>query len=173
MHVLQTGIGLSKLHDYRVGEAVVSCGLAGGLRDDLPMGSVLIPNQISRPSGELVRCDSELVEKLRSAARKLGWHAHEGMLLTVKSLVTGSERKAWADRGYWAADMESGLLDAPRLAAIRVILDTPQRDISPEWTEPLRAALRPRLWSQGLWMWRHAPECARRAAAVLAEAFSV
>jgi hypothetical protein len=73
-----------------------------------------------------------------------------------------------AERGCAAVDMETGRISAPRLAAVRVVLDTPEREISAVWDRPLRAALRPGVWREAMWLWREAPRCARRAAAVVA-----
>ena len=72
--------------------------------------------------------------------------------------------------GYAGVDMETGLLDAPRIAAVRVILDTPQHELSPDWLRPARALRNPRNWPQALWLARDAPRCARRAAEVVAAA---
>jgi hypothetical protein len=92
--------------------------------------------------------------------------------LTRDALVTGSERASWAQRGYAAVDMETGLIHSRRLAAVRVVLDTPEREISRAWLEPLRALTHPALWGEGLWLAREAPRCARIAAAVFAAAFA-
>ncbi|MBV8073799.1 MAG: hypothetical protein JO140_00115, partial [Candidatus Eremiobacteraeota bacterium] len=45
--IVRVGLGSG----YRSDEIVVACGLAGGLRDDLPTGTVLIPREVLRPSG--------------------------------------------------------------------------------------------------------------------------
>jgi hypothetical protein len=66
--------------------------------------------------------------------------------------------------------METGLLTAPRIAAVRSILDTPARELSGAWQAPLRALLRPDVWGEAMWLGREAPRCARRAAAVVGEA---
>jgi hypothetical protein len=83
-------------------------------------------------------------------------------------MVQGAGRRVWADRGCVAVDMETGLLDVPRIAAVRVVLDTPDRELSPVWAHPLAAVVRPDVWPEGLWLWRIAPRLARRAAAILA-----
>ena len=83
---------------------------------------------------------------------------------------TRREREAWASVGFAGVDMETGLIDAPRIAAVRVVLDTPQRELSAEWVEPLRALRSPRNWPQLFWFARNAPRFARRAAQVVAAA---
>lgn len=91
-------------------------------------------------------------------------------LLTSAEIVNGGARVRWAARGYAGVDMETGLLDAPHVAAVRVVLDTPQRELSADWTTPLIAILKPWNWSQALWMAREAPRAAALAARVAAGA---
>jgi len=176
VRVVTSGIALRRCRgafDPGDGELVVSCGVAGALRSDLPTGSVVIPETVLRPSGEVLVCDSELVAALDRAARRLGFEPLRAPLLTSATLVTGTARREWAERGYASVDMETGLIEAPRVAAVRVILDTPGREISAAWLRPATALLRPRAWGQAIWLMREAPRCARIAAAVLANALGV
>ncbi|HEY1866860.1 MAG TPA: hypothetical protein VGG70_01100 [Candidatus Cybelea sp.] len=168
-HVVQTGIALARNRES-LGRFVVSCGLAGGLRSDLTTGSLLIPRAVRRPSGQTLQCDGELVEMLTARARMLGIEPIFDPLLTSAEIVNGSARVRWAARGYAGVDMETGLLDAPHVAAVRVVLDTPQRELSADWTTPLIAILKPWNWSQALWMAREAPRAAALAARVAAGA---
>ena len=167
VHVCETGVGLSK-NRGPFGEIVVSCGLAGGLRSDVRSGTVLVPREVRRPDGRTLRCDAELAGKLESAARRLGFEPVLDPMLTSETLVNGSQRERWALQGFAGVDMETGLLEASRVAAIRVVLDTPQRELSSDWMNPLRALLRPRNWPQAFWLARIAPLYARRAAAIVA-----
>jgi len=167
--VLQTGIALERNRES-LGPIVVSCGLAGGLRADLTTGALLIPREVRRPSGETLQCDAELVEILAARARVLGIDPVFDPLLTSAEILNGSARVQWAERGYAGVDMETGLLDAQRVAAVRVVLDTPQREISAEWRTPLIAILKPWNWSQALWMAREAPKAAALSARVAAGA---
>ena len=167
--VLQTGIALERNRES-LGPIVVSCGLAGGLRADLTTGALLIPREVRRPSGETLQCDAELVEILAARARVLGIDPVFDPLLTSAEILNGSARVQWAERGYAGVDMETGLLDAQRVAAVRVVLDTPQREISAEWRTPLIAILKPWNWSQALWMAREAPRAAALSARVAAGA---
>jgi hypothetical protein len=73
--------------------------------------------------------------------------------------------------GYVGVDMETGLLPAGA-AAVRVILDTPQQELSADWSSPARALRNPLNWSQALWLARVAPRYARLAAAIVAAACS-
>ena len=156
-----------------MGDIVITCGLAGGLRGDVRTGSVIVPDVVRTPSGDLVRCDPELCDALVAGARRLRIEPDRGTLVTAERLVTGEERRFWAARGYAAADMETGLIRAPRVAAVRVVLDTLEREISAAWLHPAAAILRPRHWREFFWLLREAPRCARLAALVLAAAFTL
>jgi hypothetical protein len=164
--IVQVGIALANL-TVPLGETVVSCGLAGGLRTDLPTGTLLIPRHVRAPNGNLMRCDDDLVEALTQGARSLGIEPVFDPLLTADSIVNGAARKIWATKGYAGVDMETGLLSASRVAAVRVVLDTPHHELSTEWRTPLRAMLKPRNWPQAVWLAREAPRAARLAALVL------
>jgi hypothetical protein len=139
------------------------------LRDDLPTGSVVIPRDVRRPDGTMLHCDDELTESLIAAARTLGIEPIVENIITAATVVVGAERKRWAGEGYAAADMETGLLTG-RVAAVRVILDTPLRELSTDWLNPAIAVLKPWNWPQAIWLGREAPRCARLAARVIAKA---
>jgi hypothetical protein len=84
-------------------------------------------------------------------------------------MIVGNDRDAWFQRGFVAADMETGLLAGQnlRLATIRVVLDSPEYSISPDWLRPTKALLQPPLWREMFWLSRVAPQYALRAAHVL------
>jgi hypothetical protein len=149
---------------------VVSCGLAGALCSGLPTGSVVVPGQVMQPDGRWLTCDAEFVRSLVAAAGRRRLGPARGPLATAPVVVRGEARRWWAERGCVAVDMETGLLIAPRIAAVRVVLDTPEREISDAWQRPTTALLRPMVWGEAVWLCREAPRCARRAAAVLAAA---
>ena len=162
--IVRTGIALRDL-DSDLGDVVVSCGLAGALRADLRTGTVLIPRRVCRPDGEPVSCDAALVALFTESARRLGLTPVGDPLLTAPAIVRGTERATWASRGFAGVDMETGRIDAPRIAAVRVVLDTPAREISADWERPVAAMLKPWNWPQALWLAREGP----RAAALVAE----
>jgi len=110
------------------------------------------------------------VEAFAGGARSLGIEPLFDPLLTAGTIVNGTERAQWAARGYAAVDMETGLISAPRVAAVRVVLDTPEHELSAEWRTPLRAMLDPRNWPQAVWLAREAPRAAALAARVVARA---
>jgi hypothetical protein len=163
--IVETGIALASLRDD-LGEIVISYGLAGGLRTGLKTGALLIPRAVRRPHGELLTCDTELVDALAAGARALGIEPLFDPLLTSDHIVAGAERAQWAAQGYAAVDMETGCIQAPRVAALRVVLDTPEREISTDWQRPLLALLKPSNWPQALWLAREAPRAANLAAKV-------
>jgi len=165
--VVEAGIALARGESPGGDGASISIGLAGGLRDDLPTGTVVIPHRVLRPDGTALECDPELTHALTQAARSLGIEPSSAPLVTAGSVVVGSERARWAAQGYVAADMETGLL-AGRVAAVRVILDTPRNELSRDWLNPALAMLKPWNWPQALWLGREAPRCARLAARVVA-----
>lgn len=167
--IIECGVAFSRCEAVSLGTTTLSCGLAGGLRADLLTGSVVIADRVRRPSGEELLCDRALVLQLTVAARKLGHEPIVASLVTSATLVRGAERARWAERGYAAADMESGLIESPRVGVVRVVLDTPAHELSPAWLHPSRALLDPRLWPQALWLAREAPRCARIAAEIAAQ----
>jgi hypothetical protein len=79
----------------------------------------------------------------------------------------------WAGRGHIAVDMESAAAAeaSERFAVLRVILDTPSRELSAAWAEPARAIRQPSNWSEAIWLGFNAPRYALRAGAVLEAAF--
>jgi hypothetical protein len=170
LRVVETGVGLSRVNGTALGDIVVSCGIAGALRSGLRAGSVVVPDRVLRPDGDVLECDEALVNDLDAAARRLGLVPSHGALVTTLTLLSGPERAQWAQRGYESVDMETGLIRAGRVACVRVVLDTPDRELSDAWLKPWTILLRPDAWGQVGWVAREAPRYARLAAAVLAEA---
>lgn len=167
--VIESGIGLARLAGSLAGLAI-SCGLAGGLRDDLPTGTIIIPSAVATTEGTAIECDPVWTARLRAGAQSLGYAFIDAALLTSFALVVGDERAVWASRGFAAVDMETGRIRADGIAAVRVVLDTPQRELSRDWVNPARALLRPKNWGQMLWLAREGPRCADLAARVIAAA---
>jgi hypothetical protein len=175
LRLVRAGIGLATLDRHLLTTPVVlSVGLAGGLTADLASGTVVIPAQVAREDGVLVACDPEWSAALERASRRLGYPTSTASLLSADALVTHAGRAVWAARGFAAVDMETAVLASmvPRVAAVRVVLDTPSQEISPAWERPASAALDPRNWREGAWLMRAAPRFARRAALVVAAALA-
>ncbi len=133
----------------------------------------MIPDAIGLPDGRRLACDRRLVDRLRTGAARVGLPFHDGPIVSLPWLVTGEERERWRGAGYLAADMESGpiLTEGMPAACLRVVLDTPARELSSLWLRPWTAVTRPSLWPQLLWLSARAPALALRAAAVTAAAF--
>lgn len=163
------GVRLARWKGARQDSVVVVCGLAGALSSGLRPGTVLIPDWVGLADGGIVHCDPALVQALVTAARTLHFQPDTGPLLTTQSLIVGDDRRDWSQRGFVAADMETGLLAGRnlRVATIRVVLDSPEHGISPDWLRPTRALLQPPLWRELFWLSRVAPQYALRAAHVL------
>lgn len=158
---------LSRWKSTGPGDAVILCGLAGGLTTDLHPGDVVIPDEMSFEGGPVRSLDASLVSVLRTAAGSLGFEACGGRLVTASHLVSGDERAIWAGRGFIAADMEAALLpEKSRFAVIRVILDVPDHSISAQWARPARVHPNRQRVGEMVWMARYAPVFARRAARI-------
>lgn len=168
--VIESGVGLARLDGTRVSGVAISCGLAGGLRADLPTGTIVIPSAIATSDGVAIACDAAWTARLRDAALRLGYAYIDAALLTSDALIVGDQRNAWAARGFAAVDMETARIPAHAIAAVRVVLDTPQRELSPDWLNPSRAALNPKNWGQMFWLAREGPRCADLAARIIAAA---
>ena len=167
--VVQAGVALSRKHD-RISGIAISCGVCGGLRGDLPAGTVLIPRSVRRPDGTIQSCDQTTVEALSAAARALGVEPVDAPLLTSDAIVHGADRQAWAEQGYAGVDMETGRMQADGIAAVRVILDTPQHEISPAWADPKTVIMHPRAWMDLPMMARDAPRWVKLSASIISRA---
>lgn len=163
------GVRLARWKGVHHGSIVVVCGLAGALAPGLPPGTVLIPDRVGLADGRIMSCDPILVQALVSAASTLHFRPDTRPLVTAPSLIVGGKRHDWSQQGFVAADMETGLLMGRnlRVATIRVVLDSPEHSISPDWLRPTRALLQPSLWPELFWLGRVAPQYALRAAHVL------
>jgi 4-hydroxy-3-methylbut-2-enyl diphosphate reductase len=175
VRVVHAGVSLARMRGtvWQAGWSVaISCGLAGGVRRELGTGTVVVPREVLRPDGTVLACSRDLSEALIRAARELGIEPVTDPIVTTDHVVTGEERATWAARGFAGVDMETGLLNASRIGAVRVLLDTPLRELSEEWLHPRVALFKPRLWREALWLARHAPRCAELAAAVVGRALA-
>lgn len=165
--IVESGVALSKMTPPAGAEVVITCGLAGGLDRRLATGTVLVPSRVRRPTGEIVDCDPAIVAALANGARRLGYEPVLAPMLTSATLVRGASRRHWAEQGFAGVDMETGLLHAPRVAAIRVVLDTPQHELFGDWLRPAQALCNPANWREAWWLAREGSRCTRLAARVL------
>ena len=169
LEVVEAGIGLDRANGPW--EIAISCGLAGGLSPELRTGAIVIPPYVAGANGSTRACDPDLTQRLQNAARALGLISRSLPLVTLDSFAHCEQRAHWAQLGYAAADMETASIDARRIACVRVILDTPAREISPAWIHPRRALTDPRAWLDLPFLIRQGPRCAALAARVVARAF--
>jgi len=146
--VRRVGVALRRLPARLDAGTLVVCGLAGGLVSNLKPGAVIVPPWVGLPSGRRLACDRAVAAALLEAARGLGLEAHDLPLATSRRLVTGPDRSRLAAAGFAACDMETGLLidHGIPVAAVRVILDAPEREISAAWSDPRNALRSPRMW---------------------------
>jgi Phosphorylase superfamily len=171
VRVLRVGVGGSA----PAGDAsiVISAGVCGGLLPDQAPGTVVIATNVSDESGAAYACDPAVANRLEEAARALRMDVVTGSLVSTPAMVTGPARALWAGRGHVAVDMESAAAaaTAPRFGVVRVILDSPQRELSSAWAAPGRAVLHPANWIDAVWLAIHAPGYALRVGAILQTAF--
>ncbi|MBO0713243.1 MAG: 4-hydroxy-3-methylbut-2-enyl diphosphate reductase [Acidimicrobiales bacterium] len=112
--------------------AVAIAGFCGGLDERLSPGDVIVASELMGPGSGRVPLPSAAL--LGVALRRRGLRVHQGPLVTVDHLVRGAERRELAEQGALAVDMESGVL-APALVAgaplavVRVVVDTPAREL--------------------------------------------
>lgn len=167
--ISRTGISLARWPGASQGASVIVCGLAGALAPELPAGTILVPLWVGLADGTQMQCDPLLVEMLITAARTLRLPLDTGPLLTARTLVVGDERQRWFQQGFVAADMETGLLAGRnlRVATVRVVLDTPARELPSDLARSTRALFQPLFWRELFWLSHAAPRYARLAASVL------
>ena len=169
--VLRAGVGLSRLDPRREWPAaLVSCGLAGSLAPEIGPGAVVVPDYVEDPERGRYDCDPALTADLRRAARRLGVPTLAGGMLTAPRLVTGAERARYAARGLIAVDMEAADLARAghRIAALKIVLDSPGAELSDAWLRPLRAMADLGLWPQLAFLAARAPIYAARAGRIAA-----
>jgi hypothetical protein len=171
LRVVQVGIGGTP--PAALPGIVISAGLCGGLLPEQTPGMVVIPSQVVDEQGVTRACDPGVVAALERAARYLRLPVAGGSLISTSGMVTGAARETWAGRGHVAVDMESAAAAASseRFGVLRVILDTPSRELSAAWAAPARAIRQPSNWSEAVWLGVNAPRFALRVGAVLEAAF--
>ncbi|HXZ99799.1 MAG TPA: hypothetical protein VEK76_05565 [Candidatus Binatia bacterium] len=176
IEVIRCGVGMRRYQPPSgTRSALITCGLAGGLRPELIPGTVVVASSVAMEDGEPVGCDPAWVGTLTAGVRSLGIEPVVGPMVTVRRLAVGPERVVWAARGFAAADMETALIaptGAP-LGSLRVILDAPSREVSAGWSSPRRAGVDPRRWSEMAWLARRAPAYALLAGRCLAAGLAV
>lgn len=100
----QIGVGMERAHlkAYALFNSlphlpryVIHFGLCGGLVENLPSGTVVIPTEIKNSQGEKTAPSSDLLQKADVLCQKLEIQPVSGVLLTSeKILVTSGEKKS-------------------------------------------------------------------------------
>lgn len=116
-------------------------GLCGSLQSDLQPGDIVVASEVRSHSGD-VRIALPGAPLLAASLADAGLPVRFGPLVSTERIVTGSPRQALAASGALAVDMESAWLVAglhegePRrpFAVVRVVLDTPDRELRSQHT---------------------------------------
>jgi adenosylhomocysteine nucleosidase len=169
--VVQVGIGGRP--KTALSGIVISAGLCGGLLPEQMPGTVVIPTEVVDERGVMYPCDPGVVAALTHAAHYLRYPVTGGSMISTSAMITGAGRETWASRGHVAVDMESAAVaeSSSRFGVLRVILDTPTRELSDAWAAPARAIRQPSNWGEAVWLGVNAPRYALRVGAVLEAAF--
>ncbi len=172
-HVRVMEVGIGGRPAAALPGIVISAGLCGGLMPGQVPGTVVIPSEVVDERGVRHACDPGVVAALTKAALYLRYAVAGGSMISTSAMVTGSGRDTWANRGYVAVDMESAAVaeSASRFGVLRVILDTPDHELSDAWAVPARAIRQPSHWGDAVWLGVNAPRYALRVGAVLEAAF--
>jgi nucleoside phosphorylase len=135
--VLRSGMGAANARAAGIvaagipADAVAVAGFCGAVAEGLRAGDVVVASEVRGPEGVTV-CD---VGPVVAALEAMGIERISvGPIASADHVVHGAERGALAGQGALAADMESAWLAAAAagrpLAVVRVVLDTPSREIS-------------------------------------------
>ncbi|HEX5193557.1 MAG TPA: 4-hydroxy-3-methylbut-2-enyl diphosphate reductase [Solirubrobacteraceae bacterium] len=139
LDVRSTGIGArraaeyARTHDHGDAAAVVIAGFCGGLAPDLEPGDIVLASELRDGDGSdrTVACADSTI--LAAMLRRAGLRVHVAPVASHRTLTTGARRRQLAQTGAAAVDLESAWLapvarDRP-LYALRVVLDTPHREL--------------------------------------------
>ncbi|WP_030543218.1 hypothetical protein [Streptomyces albus] len=131
--------GLGRADPYAVGTAVLATGFCGALAPGMRPGDLVVAAE-TRDGDVRVPCTgtAALATALARLARaRPGTTVHTGPLAGTDHLVRGAERARLHASGAIAADMESAAVlrtalaaGARPVAAVRVVVDTPERELA-------------------------------------------
>ena len=134
--VLRTGMGAANARAAAFvaagipADAVAVAGFCGAVAGGLRAGDVVVAGEVRGPEGVTV-CDARPVVAALEA-QGIG-RISVGPIASADHVVHGAERGVLAAHGALAADMESAWLATAAagrpLAVVRVVLDTPSREI--------------------------------------------
>jgi hydroxysqualene dehydroxylase len=134
--VRRTGMGAqraaqyARTHDHSDAAAVVIAGFCGALDSSFEPGDVVLASELRGPEDTVTCADPSI---LAGVLRRGGLRVHIAPIASERSLVTGPRRRGLAQSGAAAVDLESAWLapsaGARPLHALRVVLDTPSREL--------------------------------------------
>jgi len=111
--------------------ALLVLGFGGGLAADGRVGEAVVADVVQRPGEAPIGCQG--AQALVDAIRSAGLQARRGPIVSVRRPAMGAARKALAEGGALAVDMESAwLARAARerpFAVVRVLSDTPAQEL--------------------------------------------
>ncbi len=129
--------------------ALVSFGFAGGLRPELPRGTLIVGQHLvsTASSRPLAEADRGLVEQFLAAAKTAGLPVQRGAIVSTDHIVADASCKAAlaCKSGADAVDMETkGMVEVASQAglawvALRAIVDTVEEILPAECLKLLRA----------------------------------
>jgi adenosylhomocysteine nucleosidase len=157
--VVKTGVGIARAGaaaaavDLSQFDLIVSAGCAGGLRDDLAPGDLVIASTITG-AGASGTFNSEARYRAYALeiARTVGLRVCEGAVLcSAAVLATADAKRAACENGAVAVEMEGAPIAAGAAAAgvpflsVRAVLDAVEHDMvfPPTVLDPDRGTLRP------------------------------
>jgi 4-hydroxy-3-methylbut-2-en-1-yl diphosphate reductase len=107
-------------------------GVGGAVVDGIRPGDLVVADRVL--DGAPLPGAARLAEELRAA----GLTVHVGVIAGADKIVTGAARRAFADAGALAVDLESGVLarTGQLVAVVRAIVDTPAHPLVSLGTVP-------------------------------------
>jgi 4-hydroxy-3-methylbut-2-en-1-yl diphosphate reductase len=113
-------------------QALLVMGFGGGLDELGEVGDAVVADAVIGPDGQRVPCAGS--ERLAAALLDGGMTVRRGVVASVSRLAIGETRTRLRESGAIAVDMESVWLAAAArerpFAVVRVISDTPQRELT-------------------------------------------
>ncbi|MGH9075895.1 MAG: 4-hydroxy-3-methylbut-2-enyl diphosphate reductase [Acidimicrobiales bacterium] len=118
----------------KVSGPVVVAGVAGHLGQGAWPGDVVVADRVVDAGGRVVAGPLASAPLLAGALARAGLRVKVGPVASVEGVVRGGNaRRALAERGALAVDMESACLAgagwAGPVAVVRVVVDTPEREL--------------------------------------------